>query len=218
MEGGLIGPSASTEPRPAAAARVFGPHLPVAERFAVHLVTSGVERGLLGPREAGRIWSRHLLNCAVLEELVPAGARVVDVGSGAGLPGVALAIARPDLSVVLVEPLARRCAWLEEVVADLGLPVEVRRGRVEDVGRPGEADVAVARAVAPLDRLARWCLPLLGDRGVLLAIKGRTAAEELQRTGPAVRRAGGEALDIVRCGTGVLAEETTVVRVRVGPT
>jgi 16S rRNA (guanine527-N7)-methyltransferase len=208
----------AVERPPDAAGMLFGHRLPLAERFAAHLAGSGVERGLIGPREAERVWTRHLLNCAVVADLVPPRARLVDVGSGAGLPGLALAVARPDLEVVLVEPLARRCGWLEEVVADLGLAVEVRRGRVEDVGRPGEADVVTARAVAPLDRLVRWCLPLLRPDGELLAIKGRTAADEVRRTAAAVRRAGGTDPDVVSCGTGALAGVTTVVRVRVAPT
>ena len=113
---------------PAAAASIFGDRLALARRYAGHLVGSGVERGLLGPREAPRIWERHILNCAVVAELVPDGARTVDIGSGAGLPGIPLALARPDLSVVLVEPLARRVDWLREVVEDLGLPVRSSEG------------------------------------------------------------------------------------------
>ena len=143
---------------------LFGDRLAAARRFAEHLAGSGVERGLIGPREAPRVWERHVLNCAVVAELMPEGARVVDVGSGAGLPGIPLALARPDLHVVLLEPLARRVDWLREVVADLALPVEVQRGRAEDadVRRRWEgADVVTARAVAPLHRLAGWCLPLL---------------------------------------------------------
>ncbi len=188
----------------------------MAERFVHHLVTTGVDQGLLGPREVGRIWTRHVLNCAAVAELLPPRAAVVDVGSGAGLPGLVLGIARPDLRVTLVEPMERRCRWLCDVADDLGVVVTVHRGRAEEVAGTVSGDVVTARAVAPLDRLARWCLPLLRGDGELLALKGRTAAAEVQRTRSAVTRLGAETVDIVTCGTGVLAEPTTVVRVRVG--
>jgi len=141
-----------------------------------------VERGLVGPREADRLWDRHLLNSAVMAPLLRVGERVVDVGSGAGLPGIPLALIRPDCTFILLEPLARRVAFLAEVVADLGLGdrVEVVRGRAEEHARThgGVYDVAVARAVAPLDRLAAWCLPLLRTGGRLLALKGDRADAE----------------------------------------
>lgn len=195
-------------------ARLFGDRLPLARRYAEHLVTSGVERGLIGPREAPRIWERHVLNCAVVAELVPDGARLVDVGSGAGLPGIPLALARPDLQIALVEPLARRVEWLNEIVADLGLSVHVDRGRVEDsaVRRRWEgADVVSARAVAPLARLAGWALPLLRTGGRLLAVKGVTASTEIARDAPAVRKLGGGDPHIERCGVGTVDPPTTVV-------
>src|SRR3954447_14587324 len=149
---------------PAPAAKVFGSRLPLAVRYAELLGTVAVERGLIGPREGGRIWSRHLLNSAVVEDLVPIDARVVDVGSGAGLPGLALALARPDLQVALVEPLLRRTEFLTEAVRALELADRVRvvRGRAEDGATRlavGGAAIVVARAVAPLDRMVRWCLP-----------------------------------------------------------
>lgn len=193
---------------------LFGDRWPLAVRFAEHLATSGVERGLIGPRETSRIWDRHVLNCAVVAELVPESARLVDIGSGAGLPGIPLALARPDLGVVLVEPLARRVEWLREVVADLGLPVEIERGRAEEtaVRRRWEgADVATARAVAPLARLAGWCLPLLRPGGVMLAVKGATATSEIERDGAAVRKAGGGPARVVLCGSGILDPPSTVV-------
>jgi 16S rRNA (guanine527-N7)-methyltransferase len=199
---------------PAADAALFGERLPLARRFAEHLVTSGVERGLIGPREAPRVWARHVLNCAVVAELVPDGARLVDVGSGAGLPGLPLALARPDVRIVLVEPLARRVDWLREVIADLGVAVEVERGRAEDdvVRRRWEgADVVTARAVAPLARLAGWCLPLLRPGGQLLAVKGASAAEELARDAAAVRELGGGVPRIERCGAGIVDPPSTVV-------
>lgn len=199
---------------PAAADAVFGERLATARRFADHLVTSGVERGLIGPREAPRVWDRHVLNCAVVAELVPDGARVVDVGSGAGLPGIPLALVRPDLTVVLVEPLARRVEWLREVVADLGLAVEVERGRAEETvvrQRWEGADVVTARAVAPLARLAGWSMPLLRPGGLLLAIKGASAPAEVERDAAAVRKLGGGPARVARCGSGVVDPLATVV-------
>lgn len=199
---------------PAVAERVFGDRLPLARRYAEHLVTTGVERGLIGPREAPRIWERHVLNCAVVAELLPDGARLVDVGSGAGLPGIPLVLARPDLQVALVEPLARRVEWLEEVVADLGIDVRVDRGRAEEtaVRRRWEgADVVTARAVAPLHRLAGWALPLLRTGGRVLALKGASAAEEIARDAVAVRELGGGDPEIVLCGAGSVDPPTTVV-------
>jgi 16S rRNA (guanine527-N7)-methyltransferase len=196
------------------AADLFGDRLPVARRYAEHLVTSGVERGLVGPREAPRMWERHVLNCAVVADLVPHGARVVDVGSGAGLPGIPLALARPDLRIVLVEPLARRVEWLAEVVDDLGLAVLIERGRAEEatVRRRWEgADVVTARAVAPLARLAGWALPLLHQGGLLLAIKGASASAEVQRDSAAVRKLGGGQPRVVHCGAGVADPPSTVV-------
>ena len=173
---------------PAVAAAVFGAALGRAEAYARLLATGGTVRGLIGPREVPRLWDRHLLNSAAVASLVPAGARVVDVGSGAGLPGIPLALARPDLAVTLLEPLARRVAFLEECIAQLGLAnVTVVRGRAEEgpVRRSlGGADVVTARAVAPLDKLAGWCLPLLRAGGLLLALKGATAAEELAAAAP----------------------------------
>jgi 16S rRNA (guanine527-N7)-methyltransferase len=178
------------------------------------LVGSGVDRGVIGPREADRLWERHLLNSAVLGELIPAGARVLDVGSGAGLPGIPLAIARPDLRIVLLEAMARRVAWLEEAVTELGLGVPVHRGRAEDpeVRRElGGNDVVTARAVAPLGRLAGWCLPLVAAGGRLLAVKGASAEAEVTRDLDAVRAAGGAATEIVQCGANIVQPPTTVI-------
>lgn len=200
---------------PASAHALFGARLPLAERFVHHLATTGVEWGLIGPREVPRLWDRHVLNCAVVQELVQPGAAVVDVGSGAGLPGVALAVCRPDVSVVLVEPLLRRVEWLRQVVDDLGLDtVQVRRARAEEVAAATSVPVVTARAVAPLDRLAGWAMPLLEPGGRLLAIKGRTAAEEVERTRAAVRRAGGDGSMIRLVGGELLDEPVTVVEVR----
>ncbi|MDT4914972.1 MAG: rRNA (guanine527-N7)-methyltransferase [Pseudonocardiales bacterium] len=162
-------------------------------------------RGLIGPREVPRLWERHLLNSAVVTDLLPVGARVVDVGSGAGLPGVPMAIRRPDLRVDLVEPMLRRTDFLTDVVAELGLADAVRviRGRAEEMTvreQLGSADWVVARAVAPLDRLVKWCLPLLAPGGRLLALKGVTAADEVAEHGTTIRSMGASALDVQRIG------------------
>lgn len=212
MTAATSGPADLEPIDPATLAAVFGEREGLARRFAEHLATSGVERGLIGPREVPRLWTRHVLNCAVLGELVPQGASVVDVGSGAGLPGVAVAIARPDLAITLVEPLERRTVWLEEVVADLGLPVRVVRARAEEVAGSVRAQVVTARAVAALDRLAGWTLPLVEAGGQVLAIKGRSAAEELDAARPALRRSGVVAAEVLTCGGAVLGTPTTVVR------
>jgi 16S rRNA (guanine527-N7)-methyltransferase len=200
-----------------AARTVFPDRLPLAEAYAGLLITDGVLRGLIGPREAPRIWERHLINCAVMSEMIPIGASVVDVGSGAGLPGIVLAVARPDLTITLVEPLARRTAFLSEAVTALGLDatVTVVRGRAEDLagGPPVAADVVTARAVAPLDRLAGWCLPLAAVGGRLLALKGASAADEVAEHRAAITRLGGSDPAITLCGVGVIEPPTTVVEI-----
>ncbi|HYS41028.1 MAG TPA: 16S rRNA (guanine(527)-N(7))-methyltransferase RsmG, partial [Pseudonocardiaceae bacterium] len=189
------------------AEQLFGVRLPLAARYVDLLTEQGVLRGLIGPREVPRLWQRHILNSAVVAELIPTGATVVDVGSGAGLPGVPLALARPDLTVTLLEPMARRVGWLTDVVAELGIPVEVVRGRAEEPDvqrRLGGADVVTARAVAPLAKLAGWCLPLVRPGGQLVALKGESAGDELARDADLVRRAGGSELSVVGCGLDVL--------------
>lgn len=156
----------------------FGERLPVMQRFAEILATAGVERGLIGPREVDRLWERHLLNCAAPLSRVPENATVADVGAGAGLPGMVWAIARPDLQVTLIEPLLRRTTFLDEVAEELGLDnVTVLRARAEDVTE--QFDIVTARAVAALEKLARWCMPLVKPGGYLLALKGRSAADEV---------------------------------------
>jgi 16S rRNA (guanine527-N7)-methyltransferase len=201
---------------PGPASVVFGAALPAAQRFADLLAAAGVERGLIGPREVDRLWDRHLLNSAVVGERIPEKATVVDLGSGAGLPGIPLLLARPDLNITLLEPMARRVTWLEEVIDALSLSATVVRGRAEDPGikqRLTGADVVTARAVAPLDRLWRWSAPLLRPGGRLVALKGESADVEIARDGAGVTRTGGGHLAVERCGVDVLEVPTTIIEV-----
>lgn len=213
---------ATLPPELADAARtLFGDRLDLAAAYAELLATDGVVRGLIGPRETPRLWDRHLLNCAAMAERIPEGASVIDVGSGAGLPGLVLAIARPDLTVALVEPLARRTSFLIEAVQHLGLTRSVRvfRGRAEEAAagsrdrEPLSADIVTARAVAALDRLAAWCLPLVVPGGRLVALKGASAAEEIAEHAAAVSRLGGGEPELHRCGAGVIDPPATVIEV-----
>lgn len=192
------------------------------QSYAEFLASAGVERGLLGPREVPRLWDRHLLNCAVVAPMVPAGAHVIDVGSGAGLPGLVWAIVRSDITLTCLESLQRRATYLEEAVRVLGLTdrVSVVRARAEDVvrGRASESslrgDVVTARAVAPLDKLAGWTVPLLKPGGDLLALKGQSAADEVEAARTVLERLGIDSVEIVQCGEGIVDPPTTVVRAR----
>jgi 16S rRNA (guanine527-N7)-methyltransferase len=192
------------------ATEYFDDDLSVISRYVDLLATRGIERGLLGPREAPRIWDRHVLNCAVVVPRLPRNATVADVGSGAGLPGLVWAIARPDVSVTLIEPLLRRTTFLTEVIDDLGLTnATVVRGRATDVS--DRFDVVTARAVADLGKLSSWCLPLVRPGGVLLALKGDSATAEIAMWTEAMRRSG--ATDIVVTSYGDVEKPTTVVEV-----
>ncbi|WP_405101943.1 16S rRNA (guanine(527)-N(7))-methyltransferase RsmG [Micromonospora sp. NBC_01412] len=226
-----VGPDGTDGPDPAvaalppelaeAASSLFGERLDLAAAYAEVLATDGVLRGLIGPREAPRIWERHLLNCAAVAERIPEGASVLDVGSGAGLPGLVLAIARPDLTVTLVEPLARRTSFLVEVVERLGLTKTVRvfRGRADEAATgsngvgPFSAEIVTARAVAPLDRLSAWCLPLVAPGGRLLAMKGSSAGDEIAEHAGAVAKLGGGEPKVHHCGVGVIEPPATVVEI-----
>ena len=178
-----------------AAEQIFGDRLPLAQRYVEHLATSGIERGLIGPREVPRLWERHVLNC--------------------GLPGLCLAIARHDLKLTLIEPLERRVNWLNEVVEDLGLEnVTVFRSRAEQAVGAVEADVVTARAVSALVGLVDITLPILRGTGELLALKGRSAAEEVAKTKKKLNRYGARQTEILTVGEGLLDEPTTVVRIR----
>ena len=211
--------AAEVTPRvPPEAAVVFGGALDQARRYAELLATDGVTRGLIGPRETERLWDRHLLNCAVVSELLPERGVLVDIGSGAGLPGVVLAMLRPSLRVILLEPLLRRSVFLEECVTELGLSnATVLRARAEEKAAAHiEADIATARAVAPLDRLAGWAVRLLRPGGQLLAIKGQSADEEITAAQPVLSRLGVRSAEVLQAGHGRVVMATTVVRVVMG--
>ncbi|GGW20764.1 ribosomal RNA small subunit methyltransferase G [Streptomyces capoamus] len=210
--------AAELPPAPEQAREVFGDRFADAVRYAELLAEAGVQRGLIGPREVPRLWERHLLNCAVLSEAVPEGVTVCDVGSGAGLPGIPLALVRDDLNITLLEPLLRRTNFLTEVVELLGLDhVTVVRGRAEEVlGKLPPVHVVTARAVAPLDRLAAWGIPLLRPYGEMLALKGDTAEEELKASAAALSKLGAVETSILHVGEGVVDPLSTVVRVEVG--
>jgi 16S rRNA (guanine527-N7)-methyltransferase len=165
------------------AREIYGAEFPVINRYVDILRSTAVEWGLLGPREAERVWDRHVLNSASLSGLIAADSAVADVGSGAGLPGIPLAIVRPDLRVTLIEPLLRRSTFLTQAVEELQISdrVEVVRSRAEDHRQT--YDVVVARALAPLDRLIGWCNPLRAPDGVILALKGASASDEIAAAG-----------------------------------
>lgn len=203
---------------PEAARQVYGARLEQAQAYVAALATTGVSHGLIGPREVPRLWERHVLNCAVVESLVPQGVTVVDIGSGAGLPGLALAIARPDLQLHLVEPMQRRTDWLSATATDLGLGnVAVHHARAQDVIGRVEAPVATARAVTRIGRLAGWCAPLLSPGGTILAIKGASITQELADDAPGLRRVGVVESEVLLCGEGVVEQPTTVARLRLSP-
>ena len=187
-------------------------------RYAEILAGPGLERGLMGPREAPRIWDRHILNCAVVADpalgLVPQGASVADIGSGAGLPGVVWALVRPDLKVVLIESLLRRATFLTECIHALDLVdrVQVLRTRAEDAGSAsGTMTIVTSRAVAPVGTVAQWSAPLLARGGQMVALKGESAEEEVQREAEQIAAAGLVDVRVTQVGEGVVAPLTTVV-------
>lgn len=207
--------SRETPSVPDAARRAFtSDRLGLAERYTELLATEGVVRGLIGPREADKLWDRHVLNSAVLGEAIPQGARVCDIGTGAGLPGVVVAIARPDLTMTLVEPLLRRTTFLDEVVVELGLDhVRVVRGRAEDLHGTETFDVVTSRAVAPLDRLLGWSMPLVAPTGSLVAMKGRSVHDEIAAAAGLLTTWRCAEPEVLELGAGIVDPQTTVVRV-----
>jgi 16S rRNA (guanine527-N7)-methyltransferase len=199
---------------PEVARGLFGDALPDAVRFVARLATDGVTRGLIGPREVPRLWERHVLNSAAVAEAIPQNARVVDVGSGAGLPGIPLGLVRPDLALTLVEPMARRVEFLEEAVADLGRPWRVVRGRAEErsvISAVGQVDVVTARAVAPLPRLVAWTRGLLRPGAQLVALVGARAVAELPGIVGQLESAGMRDIHPRAVGASLGGAATTVV-------
>lgn len=208
-------PISATVPREAEL--VFGAALPRVTAFAARLAGPAVERGLLGPAEVPRLWERHLFNSAALLALLPVGSRLLDVGSGAGLPGLVLALARPELEVVLIEPSMRRARFLQECREEFELPgLRVVQARAEDLAGQLVGDTVTARAVAPLERLAGWALPLCREGGHLLAIKGARAGQELAAATPSLRRLGAPTWRIRQCVPAAGLRATTVVDVTAG--
>ena len=197
---------------------MFGAAIGLAERYAALLAGQGVERGLIGPRETARLWDRHLLNCAAVAELIPHPGTVIDLGSGAGLPGIVLAMLLGDAEIVLLEPMMRRASFLNECVRVLGLGnARVCRGRAEEVAGRLVGDVVTARAVAPLERLAGLALGLARPGGLVLAMKGAGAGQEVARARPVLRRLGARDVAVVHAGNGRVSPPPTVVRFTAGP-
>ena len=204
---------------PPAATRLFGDGVGRAHRYAQILAGAGVERGLIGPRESDRLWERHLLNSVALTELLDPGDQIADIGSGAGLPGIPLALARPDLRVTLIEPLLRRSDFLREVIDDLDADITVVRGRAEEQivrQQVGEMDAVVSRAVASLDKLTKWTMPLLRPGGRMLAIKGERAEDELREHRRGMQSVGAVDARVVTCGGDYLNPPVRVVTARRG--
>ncbi|MEA9985383.1 MULTISPECIES: 16S rRNA (guanine(527)-N(7))-methyltransferase RsmG [Subtercola] len=206
----------TVESEPAAAATIFGPHIAKARAFTTNLVRFGDEYGLIGPMELPRLWTRHVLNCAVVAPLLKHG-RVGDIGSGAGLPGLVLAIARPDVEFVLIEPMERRVKWLNEQTSELELAnVTVIRGRAQDVGFTGGLDQITARAVSAFGKLIPMCAPLVKHGGELVLMKGSGAEAEIEAAAKPIRKFRLTNVEVLDLGVGVLAESTRVIRATVG--
>jgi 16S rRNA (guanine527-N7)-methyltransferase len=202
------------EVEPASASIVFGEGITKARKYAELLIRDGDMLGLIGPRELPKLWTRHILNSAVVAEFVEAGQKVADVGSGAGLPGIPMAIVRPDATFILIEPMERRATWLAEVaIPEIGLTnVQVLRGRAEEAPL-ANYDVATARAVSALPKLLRMLVPLVVPGGQILALKGSRAGEEIEESRPLAKRMKIADFEVLVAGKETLDEPTTVVRV-----
>ncbi|MFM5903970.1 MAG: 16S rRNA (guanine(527)-N(7))-methyltransferase RsmG [Microbacteriaceae bacterium] len=204
-------PEVIVEVEPAVAAKVFGDRIGLARRYAELLVRDSDLLGLLGPREMPKLWTRHILNSAVVAELVPAGVTVADVGSGAGLPGIPMAIAQPGANFTLIEPMERRSDWLAEVVEELGLEnVTVKRARGEEVG--DVFDLVTARAVSALPKLLRLTVPLTKNGGAVIALKGSKAQEEVDESKKLAKKLKIASFEVIHTGAQILDEPTLVVR------
>jgi 16S rRNA (guanine527-N7)-methyltransferase len=198
------------EPEPEVAQRVFGPALPLVRRYGADLAQHGVELGLIGPLEPARLWTRHLLNCGLVAPLIPTGATVADVGSGAGLPGLVLAAARPDLRMTLIEPMERRVVWLQDEIGRLGLEqVTVVRARAEEVG--ARFQVVTARAVGALKKLLPVIVPLVAPGGTVALMKGAGVDDEIRAAETVIRRLRLADLHVEIVGTGMASLETRVL-------
>jgi len=203
------------EEEPAAAAAVFGDRLDLARRFTADLAARGEELGLIGPVELPRLWSRHIVNCGLVAPLLKPG-RVGDIGSGAGLPGLVLAIARPDATLVLIEPMERRVDWLRQETAELGLDnVEIVRARAEDAKISPWLDQVTARAVSALSKLIPLAAPLVRTGGELLFLKGVSVEKEIETAAKAIRKAHLRDIEVLTLGDGLVAEVTRVFRATV---
>ena len=202
------------EVEPVSASIVFGEGIAKARKYAELLIRDGDMLGLIGPRELPKLWTRHILNSAVVAEFVEAGQKVADVGSGAGLPGIPMAIVRPDATFILIEPMERRASWLAEVaIPEIGLSnVQVLRGRAEEAPL-ANYDVATARAVSALPKLLRMLVPLVVSGGQILALKGLRAGEEIEESRPLAKRMKIADFEVLVAGKETLDEPTTVVRV-----
>jgi len=202
------------ENEPPVAATIFGSRINLARKYAAALVRDGDELGLLGPREMPKLWTRHILNSAVVGEVLEEGQKVADIGSGAGLPGIPLAIACPNIEFVLIEPMERRSSWLQQLVTDIGLTnVRVLRARAEEV-LENDFDVVTARAVSALPKLLRMTVPLVRPGGEVVALKGSRAEVEIEESKPLMKKLKLKSFEIVMTGENLLAEPTRVVRTR----
>ncbi|OEI68092.1 16S rRNA (guanine(527)-N(7))-methyltransferase RsmG [Curtobacterium sp. ER1/6] len=204
------------EQEPAAAVTLFGDRIELARSFTGELARRGEELGLIGPLELPRLWTRHILNSALLAPLLQANGRVADVGSGAGLPGLVLAIARPDVSFMLIEPMERRCDWLNAEAGRLGLDnVTVLRGRAEDVADSVVVDQVTARAVSALSKLIPLTVPLVRSGGQLILMKGARVDDEIEKARKVILRKRLADVEVLELGDGVVDETTRVFRATV---